>query len=72
MIKIWILMTMISSPTWNSVKTISEIYFEKQLCEARQVVAENRASSIAIEMGLNPVFVDSWCIESEMFIPYHT
>mgnify|MGYP003111818331 FL=1 len=72
MIKIWILMTMVSSPNWHSVKTISEIYFEKQLCESRQIVAENRASTIALEMGLNPIFVDSWCIESEMFVPYQT
>ena len=70
MIKIWLLISMISAPQWPSVRTIAEVHFEESACVARQLIVENRLVDKSLEIGLDAVFVETWCLETEMFIPF--
>jgi len=68
MIKIWLLISMISMPGMPSVKHTAELYFDQEKCEARRIVMENNIYDMAAEQGLNPVFTQTWCLESSMFM----
>jgi len=70
MIKIWLLVTILSTPSWPSVRTIAEVYFEEATCENRRIIVENEATNMMLNQGYNPVFVDTACVETEMFIPF--
>ena len=68
MIKIWLLISMISMPGMPSVKHQAELYFEQEKCEARRVVMENNIYDLAAKQGINPVYTQTWCLESNMFV----
>ena len=59
---------MISMPGMPSVKHTAELYFDQEKCEARRIVMENNIYDMAVEQGLNPVFTQTWCLESSMFM----
>ena len=67
MIKIWLLLSVISLPGMHSVKHQAEMYFNEEVCENRRVIIENTIYDRAVETGINPVFVQTWCLESSMF-----
>ena len=71
-IKIWLLVTILSTPSWPSVRTIAEVWFEEESCENRKIIVENEAVDMAMSRGYNPIFVDTACIETEMFIPFNS
>ena len=68
MIKIWLLISMISMPGMPSVKHTAELYFDQDKCESRRIVMENRIADLALEQGINPVYTQTWCLESSMFV----
>ena len=68
MIKIWLLISMISMPGMPSVKHTAELWFDEAKCEARRVVLENSIIDMATEQGINPVYTQTWCLESNMFV----
>jgi hypothetical protein len=51
-----------------TVKHQAELFFDEERCEQRRVVVENKINDTAIQEGINPVFVQTWCLESSMFI----
>ena len=59
---------MISMPGMPSVKHTAELWFDEAQCEARRVVMENSIIDMATEQGINPVFTQTWCLESSMFV----
>ena len=59
---------MISMPGMPSVKHTAELWFDEAKCEARRVVIENSIIDMATEQGINPVFTQTWCLESSMFV----
>jgi hypothetical protein len=67
-IKIWLLISMVSMPGMPSVKHTAELWFDEPKCEARRIDIENRLYNAAAEQGINPVFVQTWCLESNMFV----
>jgi hypothetical protein len=67
-IKIWLLISMVSLPGMPSVKHTAELYFNQDICENRRVVIENSIYDRAAETGINPVYVETWCLESNMFV----
>ena len=67
-IKIWLLISMVSLPGMPSVKHTAELYFNQDICENRRVVIENSIYARAEETGINPVYVKTWCLESNMFV----
>jgi hypothetical protein len=67
-IKIWLLISMVSMPGMPSVKHTAELWFDEPKCESRRVDIENALYNAAAEQGLNPVFVQTWCLESSMFV----
>ena len=46
--------------------------FDEKKCENRRVVIENNLYDAAAEQGLNPIFVQTWCLESGMFVTNKT
>ncbi len=72
MIKIWLLISMISMPGIPTVKHTAEMWFDEKKCENRRVVIENNLYDAAAEQGLNPLFVQTWCLESGMFVTNKT
>ena len=68
MIKIWLLISMISMPGMLSVKHTAELWFDQEKCEARRIVMENSIINMATEQGINPVYTQTWCLESNMFV----
>ena len=68
MIKIWLLISMISMPSMPSVKHTAELWFDEAKCEARRIVMENSIYDMATEQGINPVYTQTWCLESNMFV----
>ena len=68
MIKIWLLISMISMPGMPSVKHTAELYFDQEKCEAWRIVMENSIHDMAAEQGINPVYTQTWCLESNMFV----
>jgi len=67
-IKIWLLISMISMPGMSSVKHTAELYFDQEKCEARRVDIENVLYDAAAEQGINPIYTQTWCLESNMFV----
>ena len=67
-IKIWLLISMVSMPGMPSVKHTAELWFDEPKCEARRIDIENRSYNAAAEQGINPVYVETWCLESNMFV----
>jgi hypothetical protein len=67
-IKIWLLISMVSMPGMPSVKHTAELWFDEPKCEARRIDIENRLYNAAAEQGINPVYVETWCLESNMFV----
>ena len=67
-IKIWLLISMVSLPGMPSVKHTAELYFNHDICENRRVIIENSIYNRAAETGINPVYVETWCLESSMFV----
>ena len=67
-IKIWLLISMISLPGMPSVKHTAELYFNQDICENRRVIIENSIYNRAEETGIIPVYVETWCLESNMFV----
>ena len=59
---------MISMPGMPSVKHTAELWFDEAKCEARRVVLENSIIDMATEQGINPVYKQTWCLESNMFV----
>ena len=59
---------MTSMPGMPSVKHTAELWFDEAKCEARRVVMENSIIDMATEQGINPVFTQTWCLESSMFV----
>jgi hypothetical protein len=51
-----------------TVKHQAELFFDEERCEQRRVVVENKINDTAIQEGINPVFVQTWCLESSMFM----
>ena len=72
MIKIWLLISMISMPGMPSVKHTAELYFDQDKCESRRIVIENSIIDMATEQGINPVYTQTWCLESSMFVIKHS
>ena len=68
MIKIWLLISMISMPGMPSVKHTAELYFDQKKCEARRVNVENILYDTATKQGINPIYTQTWCLESNMFV----
>ena len=71
-IKIWLLISMVSLPGMPSVKHTAELYFNQDICENRRIVIENNIYARAEETGINPVYVQTWCLESAMFVENNT
>jgi hypothetical protein len=71
-IKIWLLISMVSMPGMPTVKHTAELWFDEPKCEARRIVIENNLYDAAAKQGLNPVFAQTWCLESHMFIKNST
>ena len=71
-IKIWLLISMVSMPGMPSVKHTAELWFDEPKCESRRIDIENGLYNAAAEQGLNPVFVQTWCLESNMFVLNNT
>jgi hypothetical protein len=59
---------MISMPGMPSVKHTAELWFDEPKCEARRVDIENALHNAAAEQGINPLYVETWCLESNMFV----
>ena len=59
---------MISMPGMPSVKHTAELWFDEDKCEARRVVLENSIIDMATEQRINPVYTQTWCLESNMFV----
>ena len=59
---------MISMPGMPSVKHTAELYFDQEKCEARRIIIENNIYDMAAEQNINPVFTQTWCLESSMFM----
>ena len=59
---------MISMPGMPSVKHTAELWFDEAKCEARRVVLENSIIDMATEQGINPVYTQTWRLESNMFV----
>jgi hypothetical protein len=59
---------MISMPGMPSVKHTAELYFDQEKCEARRIVIENGIVDMALEQGINPIYTQTWCLESSMFV----
>ena len=59
---------MVSLPGMPSVKHTAELYFNQAICENRRIVIENNIYARAEETGINPVYVETWCLESNMFV----
>ena len=68
MIKIWLLISMVSMPGMPSVKHTAELWFDEPKCEARRVDIENALYNAAAEQEINPVYIETWGLESNMFI----
>ena len=68
MIKIWLLISIISIPGMPTVRHTAELYFDQDKCESRRIVMENRIADLALEQGINPVYTQTWCLESAMFV----
>ena len=67
MIKIWLLLSIVSFHGMPTVKHAAELYFEEPRCEERRIFVENKLHNLALEQGINPVFIQTWCLESSMF-----
>jgi len=67
-IKIWLLISMVSMPGMPSVKHTAELWFDEPKCEARRIDIENVLYNTAAEQGINPVYIETWCLESNMFV----
>ena len=67
-IKIWLLISMVSMPGMPTVKHTAELWFDEPKCEARRVDIENVLYNTAAEQGINPVYIETWCLESNMFV----
>ena len=59
---------MISMPGMPSVKHTAELWFDEAKCEARRVIMENGIIDMATEQGINPIYVETWCLKSNMFV----
>ena len=55
-------------PGMPSVKHTAELWFDEAKWEARRVVLENSIIDMATEQGINPVYTQTWCLESNMFV----
>ena len=55
---------MISMPGMPSVKHTAELYFDQDKCESRR----NMIINMATEQGINPIYTQTWCLESSMFV----
>ena len=67
-IKIWLLISMVSMPGMPSVKHTAELWFDEPKCEARRIDIENVLYNTAAEQGINPVYIETWCLESNKFV----
>ena len=67
-IKIWLLISMVSMPGMPSVKHTAELWFDEPKCEARRIDIENVLYNTAAEQGINPIYTQTWCLESSMFV----
>ena len=67
-IKIWLLISMVSMPGMPSVKHTAELWFDEPKCEARRIDIENVLYNTAADQGINPVYIETWCLESNMFV----
>ena len=47
---------------------MAELYFDQEKCEARRIVMENSIVDMALEQGINPIYTQTWCLESSMFV----
>lgn len=72
MIKIFLLLVMTTTPNWPSVKTFAEVYFTEEACEERRPIVENIVTESGIDYGNPVVWVETWCLETEMFYPAGT
>jgi len=68
MIKIWLLISMVSMPGWPSVKHNAEVWFDETKCENRRIEVENKLYDIGSMQGHEVLFVQTWCLESDMFV----
>ena len=59
---------MVSMPGMPSVKHTAELWFDEPKCEARRIDIEHRLYNAAAEHGINPVYVETGCLESNMFV----
>ena len=59
---------MVSMPGMPSVKHTAELWFDEPKCEARRVDIENGIVDMALEQGINPIYTQTWCLESSMFV----
>jgi hypothetical protein len=69
MLKIWLLIIMTSTPNWPSVKTLAEVHFTEQSCQARQPVVEEILIDKGLRQGYSAIWVETWCLETDMFNP---
>ncbi len=68
MIKIWLLISIISIPGMPTVRHTAELYFDQDKCESRRIVMENSIIDRAVQQGINPIYTQTWCLESSMFV----
>ena len=60
---------MISVQGWPSVKTTTTVFFNPQDCEAQRIINENELSEAALRANMQAFWVQSLCLESDMFVP---
>ena len=68
MIKVFLLIVMMHSPTMPYVKYKALFYPNLEQCEIGSVWQENITVERAMKDGLNPVVVKTKCLEMDMFI----
>jgi|TARA_R100000030_G_scaffold46460_1_gene35098 hypothetical protein len=51
------------------VKTTTTVFFNPQDCEAQRIINENELSEAALRANMQAFWVQSWCLESDMFVP---
>jgi hypothetical protein len=72
MIKIWLMLSIVSIPGMPTVKHTAELFFDPYRCEARRIIVENKLNDTAFENNIGPIYVQTWCLESSMFVKSST
>jgi hypothetical protein len=48
---------------------LAEVHFTEQSCQARQPVVEEILIDKGLRQGYSAIWVETWCLETDMFNP---